>query len=160
MLSPLCCRLPLLSAVTSHPQPLAWCKVPQKTREDKKPRKPSLNRGAWSRRGANSSTLVSVDSPLTFISIKSGRTEGHTRVRLLVVIEPTATRQALCWAPARARLTSLMAATAASCSCVPKVAQGALAHTLPVGARAGKDLVSFQPGAHPGWFFHGLRLHS
>lgn len=69
---------------------------------------------------------------LTFISIKSGRTEGHTCVRFLVVIEPTATRQALCWAPARARLTSLMASTAASCCCVPKVAQGALAHTLPV----------------------------
>lgn len=39
---------------------------------------------------------------LTFVSIKSGRTEGHTRVRLLVVIEPTATGQALCWAPTRA----------------------------------------------------------
>lgn len=68
---------------------------------------------------------------LTFISIKSGRTEGHTGVRLLVVIESAATRQALCWAPACAGLTSLMASTAASGCCVPKVAQGALTHTLP-----------------------------
>lgn len=84
--------------------------------------------------------LVSVDSPLTFVSIKSGSTKGHTCVHLLVVIEPTATRQALCWAPARARLTSFMTSTAPSRCCVPKVAQGALAHTLPVGARAGEDL--------------------
>lgn len=103
-------------------------------------RKPSLIRGVRSRRETNLSMLVSVDSPLTFISIKSGRAEGHTCVHLLVVIEPTATRQALCWAPARACLTSLMTSTAASCCCVPKVAQGALAHTLPVGARAGEDL--------------------
>lgn len=38
VLSPLCSRLPLLHAMTSHPRPLAWCKVPQKAREDKKPR--------------------------------------------------------------------------------------------------------------------------
>lgn len=69
---------------------------------------------------------------LTFVSIKSGRAEGHTRVRLLVVIEPTATRQALCWTPACACLTSLMTTTAASCCCVPKVAQGAVTHTFPV----------------------------
>lgn len=68
---------------------------------------------------------------LAFFSIKSSRTERHASVRFLVVIEPTATRQALCWAPAHACLTSLMAPTAASCRCVPKIAQGALAHTLP-----------------------------
>lgn len=68
---------------------------------------------------------------LAFIIIKPGRAEGHTGVRLLVVVKPTATRQALCRAPARAGLASLMASTAASCCCVPEVAQGALAHTLP-----------------------------
>lgn len=68
---------------------------------------------------------------LTLISIKASRAEGHTGVCLLVVIEPTATRQALCWAPAQAGLTPFMASSTASCCCVPKVAQGALAHTLP-----------------------------
>lgn len=68
---------------------------------------------------------------LTLIGIKSSGTEGHTAVCLLVVVEPTATRQALCRAPARAGLTPFMASTAASCCCVPEVAQGALAHTLP-----------------------------
>lgn len=68
---------------------------------------------------------------LTFISIKPSRTEGHTGVHLLMVIEPSAARQALGCAPARACLTPLVAAATASCSCVPKVAQGARAHALP-----------------------------
>lgn len=37
---------------------------------------------------------------LTFISIKPSRTEGHTGVHLLMVIEPSAARQALGCAPA------------------------------------------------------------
>lgn len=102
-----------------------------------------------------------MDSPLTFISIKANRAEGHTRVCLLVVKEPTATRQALCRAPAQAGLTSFMAASTASCCCVPKVAQGALAHTLPVGPRAGEGLSVLVPSrVHPVWLLHGLRLHS
>lgn len=108
--------------------------------------------------GDNSSILVSVDSPLTLISIESGRTEGHTGVGLLVVIEPASTGQALCWASARAGLTSLMASTAASGCCVPKVAQGALAHTLPVGPSADEGLsLSVPLCAHPVWLLHGLR---
>lgn len=104
---------------------------------------------------------MSVDSPLTFVGIKASRAEGHTGVCLLVVIEPTATRQALCWAPAQAGLTSFMAPSTASCCCVPKVAQGALAHTLPVGPRAGEGLSALVPSrAHPVRLLHGLRLHS
>lgn len=111
--------------------------------------------------GHNPPILVSVDGPLTFIIIKAGRAEGHTGVRLLVVVKPTATRQALCRAPARAGLASLMASTAASCCCVPEVAQGALAHTLPVGPSVDEGLsVSVQPWAHPVWLLRGLRLHS
>lgn len=68
---------------------------------------------------------------LTFISIKSSRTEGHTGIRLLLVIEPAAARQALGRAPAGAGLTPLVAPAAASCCCVPKVAQGAYTHALP-----------------------------
>lgn len=70
---------------------------------------------------------------LTFISVKSRRTEGHTAVDLLMVIEPAAARQALGWAPAGAGLTSLVAPTTASCCCVPEVAQWACTHTLPAG---------------------------
>lgn len=70
---------------------------------------------------------------LTFIGVKPGRTEGHTGVRLLVVIEAAPARQALRGAPARARLTSLVAAAAASRCGVPKVAQRARADALPAG---------------------------
>lgn len=68
---------------------------------------------------------------LTFISIKSSRTEGHTSAHLLTVIEPTAARQALSRALAGAGLTSLVASSTAPCCFVPKVAQRALIHALP-----------------------------
>lgn len=70
---------------------------------------------------------------LTFISVKPSRTEGHTGVGLLVMIEPATARQALCLVPAQAGLTPLVAPATASCCCVPKVAQGAGAHALPAG---------------------------
>lgn len=70
---------------------------------------------------------------LTFISVKPSRTEGHTGVHLLVVIEAAPARQALRGAPARARLTSLVAAATASRCGVPKVAQRACADALPAG---------------------------
>lgn len=70
---------------------------------------------------------------LTFIGIKSGRTECHTGVHLLMVIEPTAAGQALGWAPARAGLTPLVAPATASRRCVPKVAWRARVHAFPAG---------------------------
>lgn len=51
-----------------------------------------------------------------------------------MVVEPAAARQALGGAPAGAGLASLVAAAAAAGCRVPKVAQGAHAHALPVGA--------------------------
>lgn len=73
---------------------------------------------------------------LTFISIKSVRTKGHTGIRLLLVIEPAAAGQALSGAPTRAGLTPLLAPAASSYCCVPKVAQGAHTHALPAGLGA------------------------
>lgn len=70
---------------------------------------------------------------LTFVSIKSGGTEGHTGVHLLMVVEATAAGQALRGAPARASLAPLVAPAAAAGCGVPKVAQRARTHTLPAG---------------------------
>lgn len=86
---------------------------------------------------------------LTFVSIKSSGTESHTSVHLLMVIEPAAAGQALDWAPARAGLTPLVAPATASCCCVPKVAQRAHAHALPVEAGGTEDL-SNPAHHHPG----------
>ena len=77
---------------------------------------------------------------LTFISIKSGGTEGHTGVHLLMVVEATAAGQALRGAPARASLAPLVAPAAAAGCGVPKVAQRARTHALPVGADTEKTI--------------------
>lgn len=71
------------------------------------------------------------------------------------MIEPMAAGQALGWAPARAGLTPLVAPATASRCCVPKVAQRARVHTLPVGAGATEGLcnsarTASEPVALPG----------
>lgn len=58
-----------------------------------------------------------------------------------MVVEATAAGQALCGAPARAGLTPLVAPAAAAGCGVPKVAQRARTHALPVGADTEKIIL-------------------
>lgn len=115
----------------------SWCQIPW----GNSPRRgdPSPGLGVVSGEGLTHHSCAHRYA-LTFISIKSSRTECHTGVHLLMVIEPAAAGQALGWAPARTGLTPLVAPATASCCCVPKVAQRAHAHALPVGTGATEDI--------------------